>query len=377
LRQLQYFKDHRKPTWLELFFDLVLVAIVQVITHNLSHTHHGDLTLDQMIQFPVEFLPIWWVWATHTLYANWFDTDSKSYRLATLAIMFLLFSMSSFLGDNLFERYYLFIIFYFSIRMILAAFFFSSINKIEDSKEHTRAIAYITILGAIISASSVFFASTNIRELILISGILFEMIAIIFVRNKFFMLPIHKEHFVERVGLLSIILLGESILVMTQSINTVDWNATSVFAAITGFIMIGAIWWIYFDSFEVLPRLKSLTNGFVLLYSHFFLASGLVILASLIRLTVLSDINMHDFQILAIVGMCSFYFGKQLIYYISLPVFRVNIIINSLACITITVLSTFLPKPEYALFGMTVGMLFYTYANKKWATGKDVSDLLE
>jgi len=34
------------------------------------------------------FLPLWWIWAGHTIYANRFDTDSRQHRLSTLLIMF-------------------------------------------------------------------------------------------------------------------------------------------------------------------------------------------------------------------------------------------------------------------------------------------------
>ena len=62
-------------------------------------------------------------------------------------------------------------------------------------------------------------------------------------------------------------------------------------AAVTGFIMIGLIWWIYYDSFPINERIKSMTNGFPMLYSHLFLAMGFVILANVIRHAILNDLN--------------------------------------------------------------------------------------
>ena len=99
MQSLQYHLEHRHATWLELFFDLVFVASIGVVTHNLAQTHHGHIELKQILMFPIEFLPIWWIWATHTLYANRFDTDSKAHRIASLIIMFLMVTMSAFLGD--------------------------------------------------------------------------------------------------------------------------------------------------------------------------------------------------------------------------------------------------------------------------------------
>ncbi len=41
----------RQATWLELFFDLVFVAVIGVIAHTLGHTHHGHLSADQLFNF--------------------------------------------------------------------------------------------------------------------------------------------------------------------------------------------------------------------------------------------------------------------------------------------------------------------------------------
>ncbi len=144
--------------------------------------------------------------------------------------------------------------------------------------------------------------------------------------------------------------------------------------AVTGFIMIGLIWWIYYDSFHVNERIKSMTNGFPMLYSHLFLAMGFVILANVIRHAILNDLNMNEFRILAITGMSFFYIGKQTVYVVFIPPFRKSMIINTLVCVFITIASTFLPKIEYALVGITMGMLYYTLANFKFTLTKDVSE---
>ena len=376
MKTLQYHAKHRHATWLELFFDLVFVASIGVVTHNLAHTHHGHIELQQLLMFPVEFLPVWWIWATHTLYANRFDTDSKAHRVASLAIMFLMVTMSAFLGDGLFEHYGRFIAFYVAIRFVLAGLYFSSKDKLKDSKDYANKVAIGIALGAIISGASVFFDSPY-REGILIGGILFEMIAAVFIGRKVKVDPIHKEHLVERVGLLAIILLGESIISLVGGLRDITWDQHNMMAALTGFLMIGSIWWIYFDGFPIMERIKKMKQGLLLVYSQIFLAMGFVILANLIRHAILGDLYMEDFRILAITGLVFFYLGKQIIYYASIPPYRINIVINSTVCVAITIAATFLPKPEYALIGMTLGTFFYTYSNLKWTLTKDASAYLE
>ena len=140
--------------------------------------------------------------------------------------------------------------------------------------------------------------------------------------------------------------------------------------------MIGAIWWIYFDGFNILERAKHIRHGFPLLYSHVLFLLGMGILSSLIRHAILNDLAMRDFRALAIAGMTLFYLGKQISYYVVFPTIRSIIVINTIVCISVTILSTFLPRPEYTLMGMTVGLFFYVYSNFRWTLTQDFSDFL-
>ena len=54
-----------------------------------------------------------------------------------------------------------------------------------------------------------------------------------------------------------------------------------------------------------------------------------------------------------------------------------NLLINSIVCIGETVTSTFLPRTEYALMGMTAGLFFYVFSNFKWTLTRDVSAYLD
>jgi low temperature requirement protein LtrA len=46
----------RHATWFELFFDLVLVAVVIQMSHRLAE----DYSWTRVLRFALLFLPIWW-----------------------------------------------------------------------------------------------------------------------------------------------------------------------------------------------------------------------------------------------------------------------------------------------------------------------------
>lgn len=225
------------PHGWSFFFDLVFVSSIGIVTHQLAHTHNNHIDSKQIWMFPLQFLSIWWIWILHTLFANRFDTDSRYHRISSLAIMFLMITMTAFLGNDLFENYSLFIGFYSVIQIIIAILYISSIKVLKNSKEYAFKCGLIIIIGTIITGVS-FFLSDPYREIFLVLGILFEMIAFVFVSKKKNVSPVHKEHLVERIGLLSIILLGESFISLTTALRDVNWDMLSVIAALTGFITI-------------------------------------------------------------------------------------------------------------------------------------------
>jgi hypothetical protein len=79
------------------------------------------------------------------------------------------------------------------------------------------------------------------------------------------------------VGLLTIIILGESVSSLSTGLANISWTGEKLLAAATGFVMVSSIWWVYFDSFHLLTKQK-LTTGHSVLYSHFFVFIGLSIL---------------------------------------------------------------------------------------------------
>ena len=373
--KFMYYTEGRHATWLELFFDLVFVASISVITHHLAHVHDGHLEGEQIILYFTEFIPVWWIWATHTLYANRFDTDSRTHRVASLVIMFLMTTLSAFLSAGLLENTARFIAYYGVIRVVLAGMYFATSYRFKQTQPYAQQMGTTILGGAAIALVTLLF-DYPWQPILFLASIGAEMIITAHLSTAGELIPCHRAHLVERVGLLSIILLGESVISLVGGLSGLTWNQFDLVAALTGFLMIGAIWWIYFDGFPLLERAKNIRYGFPLVYSHVLFLLGLGILSSLIRHAISNDLSMGEFRGLAIAGMTLFYLGKQISYYLAFPTARQIIVINTIVCIGITAFSTFLPRPEYTLIGITLGLFFYVYSNFRWTLTKDFSDFL-
>ncbi len=67
-------EKERHATWLELFYDLVFVAVVSQLADNLDH----DISLTGLLSFIALFIPVFFAWLGTTFFATRFGTDDLS-----------------------------------------------------------------------------------------------------------------------------------------------------------------------------------------------------------------------------------------------------------------------------------------------------------
>jgi low temperature requirement protein LtrA len=365
LQDLKYFDTHRHATWLELFFDLIFVVAVGDACHILIETHDGHIAPQQFLHFVLLFLPLWWIWAGHTIYANRFDTDSRPHRLSTLLIMFLLIVISAQISAGAQANYGLTVACYCAARLIIAVMYFVSKRKHHDRGGFATQLGAVFAFGAAISLSSILLEPPW-SYVVFYAGIVFDMAALLLLNRRLHVVPAHTPHLVERLGLLTIIMLGESVISISAALADIAWNPSNVIAAVSGFVMVSAIWWIYYDSFHLLEERKFKT-GHSILYSHFFLFVGLAILASVIRHAILNDLDPGDFRQLAAAGTVLFFLGKQYGYYMEVPELRPYLRSNTAAVFALTALVLMLPLGlEAMLAGITATMICYVLLNLRY-----------
>lgn len=359
-----YQAKNRHATWLELFFDLVFVAVIGVITHDLAHTHDGHISVEQLLKFPLVFIPVWWIWMTHTLHANRFDTDSRENRLVNLAIMGFLVVLSTFAKDSLGDDFAAFVIGYCVIRAVLMFSYLHVHSTKGEQVVFAKDVGLSIGIGAFISLSSLMFEG-NAKFILFYAGVAVDMLWQVALRHKTVNVPVDRAHLVERSGLLAIIILGESIIAMVASLSDVNWQFETIVGAVSGFALIGAIWWVYFDSFHMLEQAARLKTANAFIYSHLLLCMGLLILANLIRHAILSDLDQSTYGLLAVTGLVFFYLGKQIPYWYAFPPWRRAIVGNTIVCIVLTVISTQLPSIQWSLVGMMIAIMVYVYLTHK------------
>ena len=264
----------RHATWLELFFDLVFVVAVAQLAFALSH----DLTLQGFLVFCGLFVPVWWAWVCFTVYADRFDSDDVVHRVVMLCGMFAVGAMASVIPDAAVGDTAAFAITYAAIQLLVVALTVRVWLNIPEARPLMNVY-----LPAFTTTASLMLLSVAVpppgRYWIWALALGVSVGAPLVVRGRVESAPVHASHLPERVGLFTIIVLGETVVAVVIGTSTVEWSVASGLVAALGFVLAAGFWWIYFDYLdgEMLVG-RGTRAGQAYFYSHLPLTAGIVAL---------------------------------------------------------------------------------------------------
>ncbi|MFF0557810.1 low temperature requirement protein A [Streptomyces sp. NPDC004266] len=233
--------EPRHAGWLELFFDLVFVAVVAQLSHGL----HGDPGPREFAVFLGLYFPPWWMWANLTVSANLFQDDSARRRLVMLTAMLCLAVMAAAVPEADGDRAPAYALGYAGTRLVLLALWWPATRyPAPRTLPRWRPLTYCLLSGALWAGSAAVPAPW--RYGMWAALLLAETVLLLTARGRGLPGRVHTGHLVERVGLFVIIVLGESVLALITSTDH-TWTARAGVVALLGFVLLAALWWSYFD----------------------------------------------------------------------------------------------------------------------------------
>lgn len=264
------------------------------------------------------------------------------------------------------------------MRAVLAYAYLTAPKTTPEGDVLARKMGVTILIGGAISLASIMMPH-GLRELFFYGGIAVEIVLQLCMSREAKAFPVHRKHLAERIGLLAIIVLGETVISIVGTLSGAEEiHGFGIVSAVAGFVLIAQIWWIFYGSLHRLESAKGIKTGNVMILSHLVFYVGLIFLANLVRHAINQDLDQQTFAVMAIVGMTFFYLGKQIPYIVAFPPYRFGIIVNSVVCIGITAIAALLPRTEYSLIVMCLGMIVYVQMNVRWLIPSyDVSDYLE
>ncbi len=263
---------HRAATPLELFFDLISVIAIAVAAAELHHAIAEDHIGDGLIKFVLAFFAIWWAWMNFTWFASAYDTDDAPYRIAVMfmmvgALVFAAGIASFFTGNTPFG-----LAGYVIMRIALVSLWLRAAK--HDKDRRTTALQYAIGITLVQIAWVVVFFVVNPENFLVAYLILVacELLVPAIAENAGGT-TWHRHHIIERYGLLTIIVLGESFVALVAAVSATEkleaFNLELGLWILAGLIIVFTMWWVYFseDDHNALDRVSS---GFLWGYGHFF-----------------------------------------------------------------------------------------------------------
>ncbi len=235
--------DGRRATYLELFFDLVFVVAIAQLSHELVLDH----SLGGFATFAALYLPVFIAWQGFSSYADRFDTDDVVFRGVMFLAMLAIAALAIQIPDVSHGDSTGFVVAYVILRSLLVALYLRSYVHVPEARPLIGRFAWQYSLAIGIWIASLAFASPA-RYVLWGVAIAWELSVPWLARRLYAATPLSPIHVPERLALFTIIVLGETIVVVALGTSGSEWALSAAVVAALGFLVAAAIWWIYFGA---------------------------------------------------------------------------------------------------------------------------------
>jgi low temperature requirement protein LtrA len=233
--------DGRRASYLELFFDLVFVVAIAQLAHELEVDH----SLRGFAVFGAVYLPVFIAWQGFSFYADRFDTDDVVFRLAMFTAMLAIAALAIQIPDVAHGDSTGFVIAYVVLRSLLVGLYLRSYRHVPEARPLIARYGWQYSVAIGIWAVSLAFEAPA-RYVLWGIALAWELSIPTLARRLFAAIPVHASHVPERFALFTIIVLGETIVVVALGTSGSEWAVSSAAVAALGFAAAAAVWWVYF-----------------------------------------------------------------------------------------------------------------------------------
>ncbi len=266
-------EEHRQASFLELFFDLCFVVAIAQAAAQLHHAVAEGHIVSGIINFSMVFFAIWWAWMNFTWFASAYDNDDIPFRIATFiqitgALILAAGVQQGFVNQN-FNTIF---IGYLVMRIALASLWVRA--AFHDLPRKATNLRYAIGICVAMVGWGIMFA-LNYWPVWGFAIMVVVELAVPAWAEYADRTPWHPGHIAERYGLLTIIVLGESVLAATNAVQVAlneqgaEFNALLA-VIVGGLLILFSFWWLYFSK-SAHQFLTSRKRAFIWGYGHYFI----------------------------------------------------------------------------------------------------------
>ncbi|HEY3181204.1 MAG TPA: low temperature requirement protein A [Gaiellaceae bacterium] len=242
-------EGERRTSYLELFFDLVFVFAVTQVTSLVAH----DPTARGFAHGALVFGLVWWAWCAYSWMTNAIDVERTETRLLMLAATGGSFFMAISLPDAFGGDGRRFVLAYLFVRVLNVGLYVGGLRGDVQQAAMLKLAPFFLVAPLVAVPGG--FVDGRARAAIWLVSLAIDVAGTLAAGGSGF--RVAPSHFAERYALFVIIALGESIVAIGVSAESLprDWT---FFAAVSiAFALVAALWWSYFD-FPALAAARSL-----------------------------------------------------------------------------------------------------------------------
>ena len=265
-------EPHRTATPLELFFDLVFVVAIARASVGLHHGIAEHHFAEGIIRYAMVFFGIWWAWMNFSWFASAYDVDDIPYRLTVFLLMTGVLIFTAGIPEMFAAQdFTLGVIGYVVMRLAMVIQWLRAARGDEahhgTARRYALGIAVVQVYWVLLLLvpAQLFLAG-------FVTGAVVELLVPAWAERSS-MTPWHPHHIAERYGLMTLIVLGESVLAASiateRAIDSGSLLSDLAPLIVGGLLIVYSLWWIYFYR-PVHHLLTSYRRAFVWGYGHYF-----------------------------------------------------------------------------------------------------------
>jgi low temperature requirement protein LtrA len=238
----------RQVSNLELFYDLVYVAVIGQAAHHLAE----HVTVGGLAEFAVVFALIWIAWINGSLYLELHGRQDGRTRSIVFAQMGILVLLAVFTADAADGSGRGFAVVYATYQVVQTGLWFSVWRQDRRDRPEFQAatggyVAGMGVSAALVLASALLAATPRLLVWAGL-GVAWVVGIVLAARGSRVGLGVTPtDSLVERLGLFTIIVLGEVILGVVAGLSAVERDAKTVITGMLALWLGFGFWWIYFD----------------------------------------------------------------------------------------------------------------------------------
>jgi low temperature requirement protein LtrA len=238
--------EEHAVTPLELFFDLVFVFAITQVTELLL----DDPTWHGVGRAVLVLAAVWWSWTGYAWFTSALDVDEGGVRIVMLAATLTLGGIALSVPGAFADDAVLFGVSFLLFR-VFHLVLYASIGR-HDAEQLSALLRLVPseLTGAVLILIAAF-VHDDVRIAVWIVALAVDYLgpAVMEMRGW----HIAPAHFAERHGLVILIALGESIIAIGVGAG-LEFTMGVLVAGALGFVVVAALWWLYFDVAAILAR---------------------------------------------------------------------------------------------------------------------------